>query len=295
MNNDLLIAQAGLADQQTYADEFNDTQSLLQTKQDRLLKRKEKKLTRLGTNYESLPGNINAGVHDFDISDGIRELSKSQVFASTDGTGNKVTLTPDYEDPTLVGPHNRDEFTETPVPLNRWGKLDTRNAYMKLYDNDTPKDYSDDIEKFGLARNDLNKEAIAKGYTPETARYSNQKEFWPYEGPRVIKGKDRAYDGTVIGEMGNKNVQVLSDTEYLADAATKFEFNKYMDRGTINSRARGLGSMTKAERDAFSGGGSSEYIYSDMRGRAIEGIEAGTSTPRIPYGFNKDEIGRAHV
>ena len=236
-----------------------------------------------------------SGVQDF-LEQGAalaKIMRDAQVHQGLQNPQNKVTLSPNYDDPTLIGPHRRDEFAETIVPKNRFGNDDTRNAYLKYNDQGTA-DKNDDVSKFGLAANDLNDEAIARGMSPVDARYSDQTKFWPYKHSRFdSKGVDRAYDGTP--GPATKGEKTQFDIEFLNKPITQFEFNRYMDRATIDARAMGTGSANEvaSNYDRF-GDGAHEYTFTNKDPLLTTGITAGptpakgTVMPTVPYGFDKE-------
>ena len=232
------------------------------------------------------------GVQDFvNQGDALAELMRTaQVLPSIDNPNKKVTLSPNYNDPSLIGPHRRDEFSETIVPKNRWGQDDVRSAYLKLNDQGTP-DTIDDVAKFGLAASDLNDEAIARGMTAADARYSDLTKFWPYKHNRFdSKGNDSAYDGTPGPATSGEKTQWNLD--FLKEPITKFELNRYMDRATIDARAMGTGADAEKNYGDY-GGGAHEYTMASKDPLMVSGITAGnvpaegTVTPVVPYGYDK--------
>jgi len=274
----------------------NTTNNKLQT----LAQAKKDKLTSLASNYSDTDYTgsqikhgeevYTTGVHDFtDQKKALRDLFTNAQVVPSLIDGSPVTLKENYDDDDLIGPHRREEYSETPVPLNRWGQPDVRNAYLKTNDQGTV-DTSDDVAKFGLARSDLNPEAIDRGMTPVDARYSDLREFWPYTGPRVVNGKDFAYDGTP-GPATEGEVTSFDQT-FLSQPITEFELNRYMDRATINARAMGTGEEAEKNYGKY-GSGAHEYTIQSEDPLFTDGIlggqevASGTVTPTIPYGYNK--------
>lgn len=232
-----------------------------------------------------------SGVHDFNNQrDVLGELFRDAAVYKNKA-GEKVTL--QRPEDAVYGPLLMEDFNQTVVPKNKYGQDDTRNAYFKQWGLDTANT-SDDINKFGLARNDLNDEAIAKGITPESARYMNQKEFWPYKGPRYDKyGRDTAYDGTPGQAVSEDTAKVQFDQEFLNQPITQYELNRYMDRNVIDARvAKGAG---KEFEDKYKelGSGGTEYTYAEQdpltnpNDPAFTGeLAEGVMTPSVPRGYN---------
>lgn len=214
------------------------------------------------------------GVHDFDNQqeEFSRLINEHMVYDGgflNEGTSLNLDPSKKYKE---VAPGQFTEFT---------GK--TRNAYIRNLGIDPVT--GDQLQKFGVARNDLTDEAIAKGITPEQARYMDKR------GSNVYKGSGGQYDGTP-GPLGEAEGKALFDAEFDHDALTEFELKRYMDRSTIAARAMGLGEDTRY-KDFGSGG--SEYTLDsrdplfNVNAPKFEGeLPKGTVTPTVPQGYTKE-------
>lgn len=249
-----------------------------------------------GTNYKATDTTVNkagwatTGVHDVENASEMfsRAIHDNQVYTRDDGSKYYVKYDwagTKHDDPSNVTDNVNTTFSEVDLDPS----YTSRNLYIKSISD--PTGDGRELYKPGLARNDLNAAAIAKGLTPAEARNINQKEFYPYSGNRfTAKGKDTAYDASK-GAIADG--EVLMDTEMLHRPATELELKMNMDRGHIASRAVGTGQVDSHSKDQL-GGGWSEVVTADSpffnanTPKFSGELEKGTFTARKPYGYDQE-------
>lgn len=284
MNNDLLATPV-----------VDKTNMLLSKKQEKVNNLAGKQNSRILSNYSDTDytgthtkgdNTYNTtGVHDFENQQEEfgRLIHDKQVYTRPDGS--KYMLEFDHAGTEFDDPNNPTDNTEqisreVDVKAGQYGTPDTRNLYLRNLENEG-------VQKLGLVRSDLSDEAIARGITPEQARYMDKTNL---DFP-LYKGKGGLYDGTP-GPEAKSAGEALLDVELDYDAATQFELDRYMDRATIASRVAGQGPIDPDTKAAY-GKGVSEYtkesldpLFNDAIGTYEGDLAAGTPTPTVPRGYN---------